>query len=190
MVSARRSWSRSAPQAAAELEELETRWAEEKRLAAEIAGGAAGDRGPRGQRGQGRRSRKTGRGDRRTARHPGRTAADLPGRRCAGHRRDRRELDRHSGRAHAVRRNPHGLASEGGDGAAHRRPAACARNRRAGDLHLARQIDRPAQADRRLSDGRHVRHRQDRNRIDPGRSALWRRAEPDRHQHERVQRGA
>ena len=67
---------------------------------------------------------------------------------------------------------------------AHRRPAARAGSRRAGDPHQPRRPDRSAQADRRLPAGRHVGRRQDRDRADPGRPALRRRAEHDRHQHD------
>ena len=58
-------------------------------------------------------------------------------------------------------------------------------------IHTSRaQLTDPQKADRRVSDGRHLRHRQDRDRVDSRRPALRRRAEPDRHQHERVQGGA
>ncbi len=80
-----------------------------------------------------------------------------------------------------------GTAPEGDDGAAHRRPAARAGRGGAGDPHQPRRADRPAQADRRVPDGGHVRHRQDRDGADPGRSALRRRAEHDHDQHVRVQ---
>ncbi len=74
-----------------------------------------------------------------------------------------------------------------GDGAAHHRPAAGARSGGAGDRHLTRRADRPEETDRRLSDGRPVGHRQDRDGARLGRAALWRRAAADRHQHERIQ---
>ncbi len=61
---------------------------------------------------------------------------------------------------------------------------------RPGDPDIARGPDRSAQADRRVPDGRHLRRRQDRDGADAGRAALWRRAEPHHHQYERVQGGA
>ena len=76
------------------------------------------------------------------------------------------------------------------DGAARRRPDPRAGSRGAGDPHQPRRADRSAQADRRVPDGRHLRRRQDRDGADAGRPALWRRAEPDHHQHDRVQGGA
>ncbi len=101
--------------------------------------GAAGDRKSRCERRRrkwrrrGRSARASRRGKRRLARHPRRAAADLPGRRWAGGCRDRRGLDRHSGRPHAVGRDPHRAAFQGGDGTADDRPAAGARRGGAGD---------------------------------------------------------
>ena len=73
--------------------------------------------------------------------------------------------------------------------AAHRRPVARAGSGGGSDPHQPRRPDRSAQADRRVPDGRHVRHRQDGDRVDAGRSAVWRRAEHDHDQHDRVQGG-
>ena len=56
--------------------------------------------------------------------------------------------------------------------------------------HVAGRPDRPPPPHRRLPAGRHQRHGQDGNRHHPGRVALWRRAEHDRHQHVGVQGGA
>ena len=82
--------------------------------------GAAGDRRPRGRRRQGSGANPARRGDRQIARGPGRAAADLSGCRWTGGRRDRRGLDRHPGRPDAVGRDPHGTASQRGDGRAGR----------------------------------------------------------------------
>ena len=112
------------------------------------------------------------------------------GRQLAGDRRNRRRLDRHSGRPDDGRRDQHGAEPEVADGTADRRPIARPRAHRPVDPHVPRQPDRSAHADRRVPAGRHQRRRQDRDGHRAGRAALRRRAEHDRHQHVGVQGGA
>ena len=66
----------------------------------------------------------------------------------------------------------------------------CPGSRGTGDPDVAREAHRPAQADRRVPHGRHLGRRQDRNGTGTGRPALWRRAERDDDQHDRIQGGA
>ena len=129
-------------------------------------GNAGADRRSRQHRRQGLVAREAGDGRAEAARAARRGAADLPGGGWPGDRRSGRGLDRHSDRPDAVERNPHRAEPEGHDGAAHCRSVACVGSGGAGDPHVACRLDRSAQADRCIFDGRHVRHRQDGDRVD------------------------
>ena len=108
----------------------------------------------------------------------GRAAADLPGRRRPGGRGDRRELDRHSRRAHAVRRNPHRAQSA----TRQWKRASSASRMRSEAVAQAIRTSRAKLTDPRKPIGVFLmvgtsRRRQDRDRADARRAALWRRAE-------------
>ena len=134
---------------------------------------------------------RAGRCSSRAARAAGRAAADLPGGRQPGGGRGRRRLDRHPGWAgwsdeiRTVLQSASETMEERVIGQSQA-------------LDAVAQAIRPSRA--RLTDPRKPigvflmvgtqRRRQDRNRAGPGRPALWRRAEHDRHQHVGVQGGA
>ena len=122
-----------------ELAALEARWEQEKALAAEIARDCAA-RSRTAAEHRATRTRCAPKPDRaRVAeaarRCRARTPLIYPGGRWPGGRRGGRELDRHPGRPDASQRDPHRAEPEGGDGAAHRRPAARAGGGRPGDPH-------------------------------------------------------
>ena len=80
---------------------LETRWQEERAIVTEVAEARAALEAPDGGRGSQRGADTADGADGPVAGDPGGTAADLPSRRCAGRRRNCRELDWHSDRADA-----------------------------------------------------------------------------------------
>ena len=134
---ARTCW-RSARRRRRNSAELEARWEQEKALATQIRRDARADRGCGEHRRQGRAARRSltaNSGKLRDAAR--RDAADLSGGGSPGGGRGGGGLDRHSGRTHAVERDPHRAEPEAGDGAAHRRPAACVGCGGAGDPHIA-----------------------------------------------------
>ena len=92
---------------------LETRWQEERAIVTEVAEARAALEAPDGGRGSQRGASTPDGPDGPVARAAGRAAADFPGGRCAGGRRNCRGLDRHSDRADAFRRNPHRAESAG-----------------------------------------------------------------------------
>ena len=152
---------------------------------------------------------------RRCARRPRRTA-EAPGRRCwRSWRRCRRSLPRpgrdaadlaERGRAGGRRGGATGPASRcgrmvtnevagGARAGGHAGPAGDRPGPRAGDdrapgADRAGRARQSGQAGRRVHAVRPVRRRQDRDGAGAGRGAVWRRAEPDHHQHERVPGGA
>ena len=166
---------------------LETRWQEERAIVTEVAEARAALEAPDGAEDRSaERTRLTGLMDR-LREIQGEQPLIFPSRRCAGRRRNCRELDRHSDRADAFRRNPHRDESQAGDGAADHRPTARVGGCRAVDPDKPCEVDGPAQADRGFPNGRNLRHRQDGNRAHLGRAVVWRRTEFDHHQHDRVQ---
>ncbi len=188
--------NRRARQAQCALEGRERRWSTGcSTLRAQAARGQAGaawtqaDR-PRGQG----RPRRAARGAARAAdadQHAaGRDAADpalgrLPGRRSVV--ADWTGIP--VGRMAAQRDRDRAQAAEAA-GPARDRPGPRDGDDRQAHPDLARGPGQPEQADRRVHAGRHLRRGQDRDRDRAGRGALRRRAEHDRHQHERVPGGA
>ena len=155
----------------------EERWEDETRLVTEIdavrgsidaapaarsaAAGSAGH-GAAGSDGQAERAKLAELSTRLRALQ-GEQPLIFPRGRRSGDRRDRRGMDRHSGRPHAVRRDPHRAQPARSHGAPRHRPEPRPGSRRASHPHQPRRLDRSAPADRRLPARRHVGRRQDRN---------------------------